>query len=647
LVDAYQKDDFELVCIKSNQKSLIFEQSLVKNASINSSSGLDWFTDLIRKLCKGKEGRGRNMETKMIRTVSSTSSGGGSSSNNGTKKPNSWSVLKGYLLTPLPPNVNNLKFDEREKLRRTRLLQYFYLITAGANIVGVITTLVLLLMGAPFANLVSVVTSTLNIGIMFGGAVLAGKGYYNWAAWLLLGVATGSLTISVIITGYSVPLLLAYIIPLALAIVILDSNRQLVVVSLIILAINTCFCLLTYNLNSLQPTSTNTNTNTSVNSTRTGSTEQLLDISSSSSNQHIVIALIVVFPLLVALVRIPAQSQVNTLRSQNARLEKAFGELEERYRTSSRIGLQVQTLASQLSVTASQQASGSIEQLAVVSQVKSSIVELSSAATSIASLTAEVNQTMGQVALDSRRIEETTSQAVEQTRLGLASVEETVGASIEAATLYQQLLDIMHELSDKNKRMETILNVLGSIASETHLLALNAAIEAAGAGLHGERFAVVAQEVKNLAARSSERSQEVVEIIRAIEGVTVRALVAAESGCAKTQHLELVAGKTGTVIGKLGEIADAAQLQASGISQVTGQARSLTATIQVATRQQHIAGEQVLEAVSGLGTVAKQSAEGSSQVSYSAENLEELSQWLNTGAEAGVGAVGAVAVGAL
>ena len=72
-------------------------------------------------------------------------------------------------------------------------------------------------------------------------------------------------------------------------------------------------------------------------------------------------------------------------------------------------------------------------------------------------------------------------------------------------------ISILNEFSLKSAKMRTILDLLKSIAAETHLLSLNASIEAAGAGEQGVRFGVVAQEVKHLATRSSSASKEVVQ----------------------------------------------------------------------------------------------------------------------------------------
>src|SRR3569623_982112 len=124
---------------------------------------------------------------------------------------------------------------------------------------------------------------------------------------------------------------------------------------------------------------------------------------------------------------------------------------------------------------------------------------------------------------------------------------------------------MMKELSSRHVKMLRILDLLNSIAAETHLLSLNAAIEAVGAGEHGERFSVVAQEVKNLANRSSAASREVLAIVQEIEQVTTEVVEVAESGYTKAQEMAQEAEQTGVVIDGMRQISEEAQQQAASI----------------------------------------------------------------------------------
>jgi methyl-accepting chemotaxis protein len=183
----------------------------------------------------------------------------------------------------------------------------------------------------------------------------------------------------------------------------------------------------------------------------------------------------------------------------------------------------------------------------------------------------------------------------------------------------------MNELNQKNTNMRRILDLLTTIAGETHLLALNAAIEAAGVGEHGQRFRVVAQEIKNLATRSGSASQEVVQIIKEIQETTRQAVASAESGYTKAEEMQVIANQSGEAIGEMRQISDQSSQQANTISQIAQEVRLLTETIKLATSQQRSASLQVLESLGGLTVVAQQGASGSIIVSASAEKLEKMS----------------------
>jgi methyl-accepting chemotaxis protein len=332
---------------------------------------------------------------------------------------------------------------------------------------------------------------------------------------------------------------------------------------------------------------------------------------------------------LLALFIIPTRSLTRMLRMQNGQLRAALEGIEARQRTGQQFSHQVLSLAEDLTSTAGQQATGSQQQVSIVSQVTAAVNELSVTAANIDELSEEVNRSAIQVATDSQQIEQTTNLSVSQSEKGLQAANHTLSVSRQMADLYQQLLATMNELATKNARMRHILNLLKSITDETHLLALNAAIEARGAGVFGERFSIVAQEVKRLASRSAEANREVFDIVREVEDAAQAAESSAQSGYAKAKELEEAVGQAEQVIGEMRQVAEHSQAQANSISHAANTVRKLTGQIKSGTAQQRRASEQVTEALTGLTVVAQQSAAGSKLVSATAMNLEQMSQNLN------------------
>jgi methyl-accepting chemotaxis protein len=308
-------------------------------------------------------------------------------------------------------------------------------------------------------------------------------------------------------------------------------------------------------------------------------------------------------------------------------MAEAVGERETRLMAASS---QVLERAAELKVTASQQAAGSQQQASALTQVNSSVNELSSTAMNVSRLAQEVKQQAQQVAEASRLIYDTTNLAVARSEQGQQAVDHTVTVSVEASHFYENLLLQMEELQSRSSTMRRILDLISSIAGETHLLSLNAAIEAAGAGNQGERFRVVAQEVKQLAQRSNSASRDVVEMVQQIEAVIEGVVTSVETSYTKIQELTQASERAGAVIEELRQVAEQAERQAESINQVAKHSLMVGSQIEIATQQQGSASQQVLGVLSELSATAQQNAEGSGQLSATAVELEEVSRHLSS-----------------
>lgn len=155
-----------------------------------------------------------------------------------------------------------------------------------------------------------------------------------------------------------------------------------------------------------------------------------------------------------------------------------------------------------------------------------------------------------------------------------------------------------------------IIQVIDDIADQTNLLALNAAIEAARAGEQGRGFAVVADEVRKLAERTTKATKEIAEMINQIQKDTAGAVSSIEEG-----NVEVESGKKMAV--KAGE-----SLQE--IIKATDKVQDVVNMVASASEEQSSASEQISRNIEAISSVTNQSAAGTQQIARAAEDLNRL-----------------------
>lgn len=257
----------------------------------------------------------------------------------------------------------------------------------------------------------------------------------------------------------------------------------------------------------------------------------------------------------------------------------------------------VQSSSAELQAAASQQASGAKEQAGAMTEISTTISELVA--------------TSRQIAESAQRV----AQIAEQTAAAARSGEGTVDKGQESIAGIRRQIDLvvthMLDLGRKSQDIGAVLDVVGELAEQTNILAINATIEASGAGESGKRFAVVAEEIRKLADRVAASTKGIRGQIDDVRGAVNTTVMATESGAKAVD-----AGAR-----QFAEVALAFKQIATLVGTTTEAARE----IELSTKQQASAAEQVRIAITDVAQATQETEASSSQTLQTASQLAGLS----------------------
>jgi len=225
---------------------------------------------------------------------------------------------------------------------------------------------------------------------------------------------------------------------------------------------------------------------------------------------------------------------------------------------------------------------------------------------SMAGAVEEFSATSQNIADNMRSTERLASDNAQQTRVGRTSMDQASEALVQIAEALEQTSGVINSLGQRSQEIGGIVSVITSIADQTNLLALNAAIEAARAGEQGRGFAVVADEVRNLAGRTREATNEISTMIGSIQSETSSAIATMEQGRQLMQDGLERNAKVAAELAQISEQSEAAGEQFASITTATSE-QSSTATVLSANLQSiALANGEQREVVANLADTARE-----------------------------------------
>ncbi|WP_321861672.1 methyl-accepting chemotaxis protein [Pseudomonas paraveronii] len=226
--------------------------------------------------------------------------------------------------------------------------------------------------------------------------------------------------------------------------------------------------------------------------------------------------------------------------------------------------------------------------------------------TSMAGAVEEFSATSLNIADNMGNTERLAQENAQQTRIGRNSMDQASSSLEHIATALNSTATVINTLGQRSQEIGGIVGVITAIAEQTNLLALNAAIEAARAGEQGRGFAVVADEVRNLASRTRQATDEISGMIQSIQQETGNAISTMEQGNALMQEGLSRNADVASALARIDEQSRSAGQQFAAITTAT-QEQSSTATLLSSNLQSiALANSEQREVVSNLAITAKE-----------------------------------------
>lgn len=226
----------------------------------------------------------------------------------------------------------------------------------------------------------------------------------------------------------------------------------------------------------------------------------------------------------------------------------------------------------------------------------------------------QMSATVQEVAQNAEHASFAATNADQQAQLGDQVVAQAISRIEQLARQMDACLNAMQHLAGESQRIGSILVVIKSVSEQTNLLALNAAIEAARAGEAGRGFAVVADEVRGLAQRTQQSTEEIEQLIHSLHSGTDEVTRLLDDSKQLTEQSVELSRRAGQALAQITDTVSSIQ----GMNQ----------QIATASEQQSVVAEQINRSVISVRDASDQTSAASEQTAASSGELEQLGQQL-------------------
>jgi methyl-accepting chemotaxis protein len=250
-------------------------------------------------------------------------------------------------------------------------------------------------------------------------------------------------------------------------------------------------------------------------------------------------------------------------------------------------------------------------------QIATGAEEVASQTNTVATASEEMAATSSDIARNCSMAADASRQTTDSANAGSKVVNETITGMNLIADRVRQSSKTVEALGARSEQIGAIIGTIEDIADQTNLLALNAAIEAARAGEQGRGFAVVADEVRALAERTTKATREIGEMIKAIQKETQEAVKAMGVGVQEVEKGAVSSQKSGKALEDILERINEVTMQ---VNQIATAAEQQTATTSEVTSNI----QQITEVVHQTARGADETASAAAQLATQAQDLQNL-----------------------